>query len=325
MIVFLDGPINAGKSTVGALLASELRGAVHIDVDQLRHFASGLPLEQAIPFALADAAELTNMWVSRGFDVVVSWPIDHDNHRRFVTATAGSGAAFHTFTLLPALETALVNRGDRRLTPKERARIQEMYAGMCAANRAAGIVIDNSTQTPAATVRTILSSIEVRANRDGGEPETDQTNGLAYYVTGQPAPSDKAFIRQQIKAYNDSVSEHHRLGRRTGKNPLAAILRRTSGELVGGLLAATYWGWLDIDELWVAEAWRRQGHGRRLMDLVEEAAIDRGCTQSQVKTFEFQARGFYERLGYQVVGRQKDFPPGQTFYWLRKDLCLNDP
>jgi len=56
MNVFLDGPINVGKSTVGALLAG------------------GLSLKQVISFALADAAELTNLWVGRGFHIVVSWP-----------------------------------------------------------------------------------------------------------------------------------------------------------------------------------------------------------------------------------------------------------
>jgi cytidylate kinase len=74
MIIFLDGPINAGKSTVGAILAGQMRQAVHIEVDCLRHFTGGFSLEQAIPFALADAAELANAWVKRGFHVIVSWP-----------------------------------------------------------------------------------------------------------------------------------------------------------------------------------------------------------------------------------------------------------
>ncbi len=83
--------------------------------------------------------------------------------------------------------------------------------------------------------------------------------------------------------------------------------------------------WLDVNVLWVAEALCHRGHGRRLMGLVEEAAIDRGCRHAQVTTFEFQARGFYERLGYQVFDRQKDYPPGQTFYWLCKELMSDVP
>ncbi|UCG23869.1 MAG: GNAT family N-acetyltransferase [Chloroflexota bacterium] len=325
MIVFLDGPVNAGKSTVGALLTSELQQAVHIEVDHLRHFSGALSLEEAIPFALADAAELTTTWVTRGFQVVLSWPIERDQHQRFAAATAGSGAPLHTFTLLPALEIALGDRGGRRLTSKERTRIREMYASMYAGDRPVGVVIDNSQQTPASTVRTILDYIEAGPIRAGGEPDADFRNGLFYDLADHPALADLAFIRQQTKDYNDSVSEHHRLGRRTGKYPLAAFIRRPSGEVVGGLLAATYWGWLDVDELWVAASWRHQGHGRRLMGLIEQAAIDRGCTHAQVKTFEFQARDFYERLGYQVVGRQKDYPPGQSFYWLRKEFKRNDP
>ena len=63
------------------------------------------------------------------------------------------------------------------------------------------------------------------------------------------------------------------------------------------------------------EEWQRK---------VEEAALSRGCRLAQVKTWDFQARGFYERLDYHIVGRQKDFPPGQTLFWLRKELIEND-
>jgi ribosomal protein S18 acetylase RimI-like enzyme len=101
-------------------------------------------------------------------------------------------------------------------------------------------------------------------------------------------------------------------------------MRDAAGQLIGGLVASVYWGWLDIDELWIAEAWRGQGHGRTLMALVEEAALLRGCRSAQVKTWDFQARGFYEGFGYQVTGRLADYPPGGTLYWLRKELTNYD-
>ena len=79
MIIVLDGPINAGKSTVGAMLADRLAHTVHIEVDALRHFAGCLTLEQAIPHALADAVSLVKTWTLRGFHVVVSWPDERVN------------------------------------------------------------------------------------------------------------------------------------------------------------------------------------------------------------------------------------------------------
>ena len=39
-----------------------------------------------------------------------------------------------------------------------------------------------------------------------------------------------------------------------------------------------------------------------------------------LSTFSFQARDFYQRHGYRVVGQLDDYPPGETFYWMRKEL-----
>jgi hypothetical protein len=40
----------------------------------------------------------------------------------------------------------------------------------------------------------------------------------------------------------------------------------------------------------------------------------------KLETFSFQARGFYEKCGYKVVGQLDDCPPGQRFYWMYKAL-----
>lgn len=318
MIIVLDGPINAGKSTVGAKLVAQLPHAVHIEVDHLRHFAGVLTLNQAIPYALADAASLAAAWTGRGFHVVISWPIERANLHHLSAVAAESGATLFVFTLLPRLEVVLRDRGRRRLTAREKDRIKEMYAGMYAPGRAAGIVIDNSDQTPDETVQVIVS--HVRTTGQTATPGLAQGSAPAFNLTGQPAPADAAYIRQRIKEFNDSVSEHHRLVRPTGKQPLAAFMRDAAGQLIGGLLASTYWDWLDIDELWIAEGWRGQGHGRRLMTMIEEAALGRDCRLAQLKTWDFQAKGFYQKLGYQVAGQMADYPPGRTFYWLRKEL-----
>ncbi len=320
MIIYLDGPINAGRSTVGAMLASKLPHAVHIEVDHLRHFADCLTLNQAIPYALSDAAMLAAEWSNRGFHVIVSWPIEPLNHYRLSEATASTGTPLFTFTLLPRLDVALSDRGGRPLSAHEQARIREMYKGMYAGGQAVGVVIDNSDQPPAETAQVILDFIKEWRGHETATLASDPAKELTFTTTDRPTTADQAFLRQRIKEFNDDVSTYHRLARRTGKEPLAVLMRDSDTALVGGFLATTYWGWLDIDQLWVAEGWRGLGHGRALMQMGEEAALTRGCRQAQVKTWDFQARGFYERLGYHVVGQQKEYPPGHTFYWLRKAL-----
>lgn len=155
MVIYIDGPINAGKTTVGRMLAGHLPNAVHIEVDHLRHFASCLALEEAIPFALEDTLSLTGNWIRRGYDVVVTWPIDARNHVRFAEAIAGLGVSLVTFTLLPRREIALKNRGKRVLTDGEKRRIGEMYETMYA-DGGVGVLIDNSQLSLEETVQRIL-------------------------------------------------------------------------------------------------------------------------------------------------------------------------
>jgi GNAT superfamily N-acetyltransferase len=100
--------------------------------------------------------------------------------------------------------------------------------------------------------------------------------------------------------------------------PLNLALRDRDGALVGGLYGASMWEWLLIDGLWVAEEIRGQGLGRMLLLEAEAAAIELGCRGAWLGTFDFQARGFYERLGYVVFAELTGFPPGHSHYHLKK-------
>ena len=63
-----------------------------------------------------------------------------------------------------------------------------------------------------------------------------------------------------------------------------------------------------------------QGTGRRILIAAEEEALRRGCRYAWLDTFSFQARGFYEKLGYSVFGTLEDYPAGHSRYFLRKTL-----
>lgn len=148
----------------------------------------------------------------------------------------------------------------------------------------------------------------------GREPALQMT------VLEEADPALASFLQQQIRAFNNEHSPHHRAIRGRGPHPLLVLLRDDGGNLAGGLSASTYWGWLDVDDLWLGGAWRGRGWGRALLRKAEEVARERGCVRVRLCTFGFQARGFYEKQGYRVVGEMVDYPPGSTFYWLRKEL-----
>ena len=105
-----------------------------------------------------------------------------------------------------------------------------------------------------------------------------------------------------------------------GFRPLWAIARDASGALVGGVIASVNWNWLHVSLVWVSASHRRTGLGRRLMLEIERAAVARGCTHAHLDTFSYQARPFYERLGYRLFATLGDYPTGHQRFFLEKDL-----
>ncbi len=101
---------------------------------------------------------------------------------------------------------------------------------------------------------------------------------------------------------------------------LTLVLRDRNHAMVGALTGATLWQWLSIDVLWIATPQRGHGHGAALVRHAEAIAIARGCLHARLDTFDFQARGFYERLGYTVYGALDGFPLGHTQFHLAKLL-----
>lgn len=77
---------------------------------------------------------------------------------------------------------------------------------------------------------------------------------------------------------------------------------RENGTMVGGVLANVYWDAMFIKYVWIAKAQRRSGLGSKMIHATEEEGRKRGCIMSHLDTFSFQARGFYETLGYKTFG-----------------------
>jgi ribosomal protein S18 acetylase RimI-like enzyme len=95
-----------------------------------------------------------------------------------------------------------------------------------------------------------------------------------------------------------------------GEAPAAHVLLARSGTSVVGL--ATYsFLWpaagithsLYLKELYVAEAFRRRGIGRLLMDNIRRVALNKGCSRIEWTTEHDNrtAVEFYEQLGFKVV------------------------
>jgi GNAT superfamily N-acetyltransferase len=126
-------------------------------------------------------------------------------------------------------------------------------------------------------------------------------------------------VREQIAAplisYNalKAGPSHHRA--------LVVTVADEAGGVLGGLWGYTSYGWLFVQLLVVPEGLRGQGIGRKLMAMAEREAVARGCQNAWLDTHEFQARGFYAKLGYVSFGQLPDYPPGFSRIFLRKRLA----
>ena len=89
------------------------------------------------------------------------------------------------------------------------------------------------------------------------------------------------------------------------------------------------YGWLHIAMLWVSERSRGRGIGAHLMHIAEREALDCGCHGAWLDTSSELARGFYARLGYEVVGRLAnagpDQPAGHARHFMSKRLSRPRP
>ena len=102
--------------------------------------------------------------------------------------------------------------------------------------------------------------------------------------------------------------------------PIAILLKSSEGEVVGGLWGHTGYEWLFTQLLVVPANLRGRGVGTEIMQLAEREAVSRGCHGAWLDTFEFQARGFYERIGYECFGELPSYPKGFSRFFMKKTL-----
>lgn len=131
-------------------------------------------------------------------------------------------------------------------------------------------------------------------------------------IPDEPNDADRAVILAGLVAFNRAHVEPGSTG------ALAVLLKQGDDTTVGGLWGSTLFGWLRIDLLFVPESSRGASLGSAIMQRAEALAIARGCIGASLDTYSFQARGFYEKLGYSIVGTITDCPPGGARHFLQK-------
>ena len=133
-------------------------------------------------------------------------------------------------------------------------------------------------------------------------------------VEKQADQKDIELIKNKLKSHNEKFTspDNHK--------ELTVFLQEESGEIKGGIIGGTYWGWLYIDSLWIDETLRHKGYGKKLLEMAEEEAKKRGCNNAHLDTHDFQSVNFYKKNGYEICGQLDDLPEGYNRYLLKKEL-----
>jgi GNAT superfamily N-acetyltransferase len=132
------------------------------------------------------------------------------------------------------------------------------------------------------------------------------------------SPSDARVLSERIVEFNSSLVPF------TQSQPFVPIaygFKDGRGDMLGGITATVYcWKVLCIDVLWVSEDYRGKGVGSALLRAVEDEARQMGCALAHLDTFDFQAKSFYLKHGYEIFGELEDCPPGHKRIYLKKAI-----
>ncbi len=132
-------------------------------------------------------------------------------------------------------------------------------------------------------------------------------------LTDKPSDQELKSVVAGLSAYNllRGVPDDWR--------PLAVLLK-DGDRTIGGLTGWTMWSWLFVALFFIPGTERGRGLGTRILRMAEDEARRRGCVGVWLDTHSWQARPFYEKLGYTQFGELPDYPPGHSRYLVHKRL-----
>lgn len=127
-----------------------------------------------------------------------------------------------------------------------------------------------------------------------------------------PAPEDIVFLGDML---NQDASEFGVIS-----PPFAFFIRDDESKIIAGCNGYIVLGVIYTDQLWVHSGYRKQGFGGKLMDKVHDYGRRAGCKMATVSTMSFQARPFYEKLGYVVDFERPGYAKDSSCIFLSKRL-----
>lgn len=129
-----------------------------------------------------------------------------------------------------------------------------------------------------------------------------------------PADEDVDFLYQGI---------YEEARKKRGMRPnvrFGFFLKDEDGKTVGGLNGFCYYGCLYMDQLYIDPSYRGQGWGKKLVQMAENFGCEQNCNMLTVTTMDWEAPGFYEKLGYVLMTKIEGYENDTIMYVYRKDI-----
>jgi GNAT superfamily N-acetyltransferase len=140
---------------------------------------------------------------------------------------------------------------------------------------------------------------------------------LTYVTRDKHDPAD-------IKLLSEGLNQHAAsLGVPAQMQDLNIFAYNAANEAMAGITAQIGWAFCYVKLLWVHDSLRRQGIGRRLMEMAEAEALKRGCHTMAVDTYNYQGPAFYPKLGFTEFGRVDGLGHDRTLtrHWYMKRIA----
>lgn len=142
---------------------------------------------------------------------------------------------------------------------------------------------------------------------------------MNHHITRHDTPDDPSSLKlvdDGIGDYNEAVEP--RLAE--VRHP-SCFARDAAERVVGGAVGRTWGNNAELQQIWLPASLRSHQLGSKLLLEFEAGAIARGCNLLYLETWSFQARGFYEKRGFEVACEISGYAAGVSKFTMTKSLA----
>jgi ribosomal protein S18 acetylase RimI-like enzyme len=101
-------------------------------------------------------------------------------------------------------------------------------------------------------------------------------------------------------------------------------MRNEVGQMIGVAAGYTWSGTSELKQMWIDEAYRGHGCARALLNAFVAEACSRGVRRIWVTSYDFQAPGLYEKVGFKRMAEFEGWPEGHINVVLCKTLSSRE-